>query len=111
MSPSNGAWTFNLLQAWPGEAGSRSSDLAIDAAGNLYGTTYEDGPTHSGTIFKLTPGSNGWTSTILYDFPDNGIYGAQPVGGVVLDSSGNLFGTTMYGGTADEGVIWEITQE
>lgn len=111
LSPSDGTWTLTVLQAWPGSVGSRSSDWAIDAAGNLYGTTYEYGPNNDGFIFKLSPGSNGWTTTIPYDFPDRGLYGSQPVGGVIVDSSGILYGTTVYGGSGGGGVVWQISQD
>jgi len=83
--------------------------LAMDAAGNLYGTTAAGGPAGNGTVFKLTAPKtkNGpWTETVLYSFgaaPD----GATPVGGVTLDASGNLYGTTSLGG-AGYGTVFEL---
>jgi uncharacterized repeat protein (TIGR03803 family) len=76
--------------------------VVFDKAGNLYGATYEGGSTCSspgcGTIFQLSPGSGGtWTETILYGF--NGNQGSRPEGGVIADKSGNLYGTTAYGGS------------
>lgn len=80
------------------------ASLVLDKEGNLYGTTYEGGdlscqaPYGCGTVFKVDPAGN---ETVLYSFtgayPD---YGLTPVGGLVRDKAGNLYGTTTYGGTA-----------
>jgi uncharacterized repeat protein (TIGR03803 family) len=78
--------------------------LAIDTAGNLYGTTT------SGTIFELTPGSDGhWKFTVLYIIP-GGANGEEPGAGVVLDKAGNLYGTTISGGSpdCDCGVVYKL---
>jgi uncharacterized repeat protein (TIGR03803 family) len=76
-----------------------STDLVIDAAGNLYGTTVEGGEFGGGTVFELSPdGSGGWTHTVLYSFLGTSD-GAQPYGGVTLDAQGNLYGTAVVGGT------------
>ena len=87
--------------------------LAIDAAGNLYGTTFAGGDLHRGSVYKLTPSGTGWTLTVLYSFT-NKDDGGYPVGGVTLDANGNLYGTTTYGGSGacnrGCGVIWKITQ-
>jgi uncharacterized repeat protein (TIGR03803 family) len=89
--------------------------LVFDSAGNLYGTTAAGGnissaqyPAGLGTVFKLSPGSGGkWEETILHDFGSIAD-GAAPEGGLYLDNSGNLFGTTA--GDANGGsVVFEIT--
>jgi hypothetical protein len=105
LSPSNGNWTFNLLYSFTGAAGPQGN-LAMDHAGNLYGTPLQDG-NGLGSVFKLTPSNGTWTETDLYDF--SGSDGANPMGGVTLDSNGNLFGTTAYGGAYSCGVAYEIT--
>src|ERR1019366_2845509 len=105
LSPSNGSWTFTLLYSFTGGGGPRGS-LTMDQAGNLYGTTLQDG-NGLGSVFKLTPSNGTWTETDLYDF--RGSDGEKPMGGVTLDSNGNLFGTTAYGGTNGCGVAYEIT--
>jgi uncharacterized repeat protein (TIGR03803 family) len=77
--------------------------LIVDAAGNFYGTTMKggSGKTHSGTVFKLDPQGN---ETVLYSFT-GGSDGGLPVSGLVMDSAGNLYGTTPWGGVNDcEGV-------
>lgn len=104
LTPSGGNWTFTLLHSFTGGGGPEDS-LTMDAAGNLYGTALIDGLNGVGSVFKLTPGSGGWTYVDLYDF-DNGDF---PSGNVILDSSGNLYSTTEYGGSGGQGVVWEIT--
>jgi uncharacterized repeat protein (TIGR03803 family) len=72
--------------------------LLLDSAGNLYGTTPYGG-SGVGVVFKLDSNGN---ETTLYTFPgpDTGPDGANPVGGLVADASGNLYGTTVHGGTS-----------
>jgi len=72
--------------------------LISDAAGNLYGVT-TDGGFGYGSVYELSPtGNGGWTATSLYLFQP-GEDGHYPVGGLVRDSSGNLYGTTEEGGS------------
>src|SRR3984957_16173269 len=73
------------------------TDLAIDGAGNLYGTSVQGGNFSSGTVFELTPSSAGWTHTVLYSFT-GGADGGEPYKGVTLDSAGDLYGTAVTGG-------------
>jgi len=82
-----------------------AAPLTSDAAGNLYGTTYQDGANNDGSVFKLTHGDSGWTYASLHDFGNND--GAFPLSNVVFDSSGNMFGTALGGSSG--GVVWEIT--
>lgn len=75
--------------------------LVADKAGNLYGTTELGGTHNQGTVFELSPDSGGtWTHRVLYSFA-GGTDGAQPHGGLALDSNGNLYGTTNFGGDAN----------
>ena len=82
--------------------------LVTDSAGNLYGTTYEGGASGWGSVFKLTPGGK---ETTLYSFagPSGGPDGAFPLGGLVVDSAGNLYGTTWQGGTSGEGTVFKVS--
>src|SRR5437764_1221846 len=84
---------------------SPQSALISDSAGNLYGTAVVGGVSSHclsgagcGVVFELTPTSNGWKATVLYDFcaVTNCTDGADPVGPLVFDAAGNLYGTT-YG--------------
>jgi uncharacterized repeat protein (TIGR03803 family) len=81
--------------------------LTIDRAGNFYGTTI--GNEYGGVVFKLSPGSGGtWSYTILHTFPGQGADGAYAYSGVILDADGNLYGTTYYGGTYNDGTVFEV---
>jgi uncharacterized repeat protein (TIGR03803 family) len=102
LSPSaHGIWTEKVLYSFNGDPNDGETPLAsliFDHTGHLYGTTGGGGAYEEGTVFELTPGSNGaWTETILYDFT-GGADGASPEANLVSDSSGNLYGTTEYGG-------------
>ena len=111
---SNGNWIlsrFLSLGSGGGDCGPQDA-LVMDSTGNLYGTTYCGGANGLGSVFKLTPSSGGWTYTDLHDF--GGSDGAYPSCSLVLDSSGNLYGTASQGGTGSActggcGVIFEIT--
>jgi uncharacterized repeat protein (TIGR03803 family) len=80
------------------------STLVADASGNLFGTTRSGGPGNDGTVFELPKGAS--TMTTLAAF--NGANGQGPEGGVVLDSSGNFYGTTYSGGTYGDGTVFEV---
>jgi uncharacterized repeat protein (TIGR03803 family) len=80
----------------------------MDVGGSLYDTTQCDGANNLGSVFKLTNSGGSWTYSSLHDFT-LGDDGGSPASSVILDTSGNLYGTTSYGGTKGQGVIWEIT--
>jgi uncharacterized repeat protein (TIGR03803 family) len=80
------------------------ASLAIDSKGNLFGTTYGGGASGDGTVFELAQGSG--TITTLTSF--NGTNGANPEGGLFVDSSGNVYGTTRSGGASNAGTIFEL---
>jgi uncharacterized repeat protein (TIGR03803 family) len=84
-----------------------SGALIIDKKGNLLGTTSADGAASGGTVYKLAPDG---TLTVLYAFCSQAgcSDGTEPVSGVLPDSSGNLFGTTPFGGSAGWGTVFEI---
>jgi len=110
LSPSGGGWQFNVLYNLEGsyEWGPQDS-LTMDSSGNLYGTTYKGGPNTAGTLFKLSPNNGQWIYNELYDFGNNS-GGCEPNGGVVLDSQGNIYGTTTACGADENGTVWEMTQ-
>ncbi len=115
LLPSGGNWMFALVHRLNG-GGGPEGNLVIDSAGNLYGTAYSDGAYGFGSVFKLKPANGGWTYTSLHDFTD-GSDGGYPIGGPTMDANGNLYGTTVSGGSQGGnchnsggcGVVWEIT--
>ena len=108
LSPAKDGWSFKVLASMAGSGGPVAS-LAMDGAGNLYGTNAMDGANGLGSVFKLTPGQQGWTYQDLHDFT-GGADGGYPGGGVIFDNAGNMFGTATTGGAGNWGVVYEITQ-
>ena len=85
--------------------------LIMDAAGNLYGTTYWGGIRGSGMVFELTPNeSGGWTEKVLHSF-GNRADGAGPTGGLIFDAANNLYGTTEQGGIHGYGAVFQLTPQ
>lgn len=109
-----GAWKEVMLRRFkPGTSGAAEPLAGVNfgRGGNLYGTTAGGGNSGSGTIFQLAPGSNGkWAETVLYHFRDD-TDGAHPLGGLVFDANGNLFGTASGGGSAGGGTLFRLRPE
>jgi uncharacterized repeat protein (TIGR03803 family) len=82
------------------------SNLIQDAAGNLYGTTSGGGTYGAGTVFKITPEKR---ESVLYSFTA-GTDGGMPMGGLVRDKLGNLYGTTESGGSAGLGNVFRLSK-
>jgi len=80
------------------------SALVRDSAGNLYGTTTQGGSVGAGVVFKVDPSG---TETVLHNFA-GGTDGVDPVGGLLLDKAGNLYGTTSQGGSSNDGIVFKI---
>ena len=105
------AWTesvsYSFLGGGDGAAPSYG-DLVFDASGDIYGTTAAGGAKSVGTVYELKPSGNSYTESVLYTF-QGGIDGAMPFSDLVLDGSGNLYGTTTKGGSAGGGTVFELT--
>jgi uncharacterized repeat protein (TIGR03803 family) len=83
-----------------------SGGLIFDAEGNLYGVTSEGGKVNCGTVFKLAPSG---TETVLHSFCSNGeTDGARPSGNLIMDAKGNLYGTTLVGGSEGSGTVFKV---
>lgn len=112
LSPQgNGTWMLDVLHVFlaNGSDGfSPGGELLFDSAGNLYGTTSSGGAYDEGTVFELTPNGKKWTETILHSFKQDGIDGRGPNSALITDSAGNLYGTTVYGGVDDQGVVFQL---
>src|SRR5258708_30314985 len=88
--------------------------LVADRAGNLYGTTFGGGAGNWGMVFQLSPPAvkdGAWTETILHSFSLSLTHGVGPSGGLILDSSGNIYGTTWLGGPSGGGVVFELSPQ
>jgi uncharacterized repeat protein (TIGR03803 family) len=89
-----------------------TSGLVLDAAGNIYGTTFSGGFEYLGTAYELSPNSDGsWTEKVLHYFGKTPNDGQSPAAGMVLDSAGNLYGTTEVGGTNKTGTVFELSPQ
>ena len=132
LTPSGSGYRERVLYAFQGgsDGAAPIGNLLLDASGALYGTTDLGGGSAAcvgapsftigcGTVFKLTPSPSGYTETILHSF-QGGEDGALPADSLIADSSGNLYGTTQFGGgttncapspsgTPGCGVVFEVT--
>lgn len=107
LTPSNGGWTFSVLYAFsPSNYAGPYDTPTLDAAGNVYAAACGEGAGDDGEVFKLTPSNGGWAYTSV---SFNGSNGECPIGSVVLDTGGNIYGTTGLGGAYGDGTVWEIT--
>ena len=99
LKRSGNQWKEKTIHAFTGSDGANpASNLVWDSAGNLYGTTVQGGRYNEGVVFELKPTASGrWKETVLYNFP-GGVLGAYPYSGLILDTAGNLYGTTYQGG-------------
>lgn len=100
LTATGAGWTFALIYGGT----LVGSDLLMDAAGNLYGTS--NGPYGYGSVFQLAPWNGTWTYYDLYDF--TGGDGSGPSGSLVLDTNSNLYGVTSQGGANGDGVVFEL---
>ena len=86
------------------DGGGPHGSVVLDAAGNLYGTAQMGGAFGSGVVFKLDTAGN---EIVLHAFRGGGD-GVQPVGSLLLDKAGNLYGVTFSGGSAGQGILFRI---
>jgi uncharacterized repeat protein (TIGR03803 family) len=108
LAPGGTETVMHIFQGSSSDGGNPRGGVIIDQAGNLYGTTFMGGASNLGTVFEI---SSSGAETILHSFA-GGSDGANPQAGLVMDTSGNLYGTTEGGGgTANSGTVFEITPE
>ena len=106
----NGSWQERVLRNFTGSKGGANpaAGLIFDQNGNLCGTTIRGGPHEHGVAFRLEPNTGGgWHETVLVYFNEHP--GAVPYSGLILDTLGNLYGTTFGQGAFDPGSVYEIT--
>ncbi len=114
LTPSGSKYGFGVIFAFDGTNGSfpyeKFGHLEVDSAGDIFGTAGHGGPNgdcECGTVFKLSAGSFFYTDLHVFG---EGTDGAFPQGGVSVDSRGNLYGTTIEGGSGNGGygTVWQI---
>jgi len=120
LTPVSGGWQETVLHEFTGKNGSLPWAGLVSDGTNLYGTTWQGGTLSEcggsgcGVVFKLSPSTTGWQETVLHIF-SGGKDGANPRDGLILDASGNLYGTTSQGGIAADcgghgcGVVFELS--
>jgi uncharacterized repeat protein (TIGR03803 family) len=120
LSPTmGGTWTGKILYSFKGGAEDGNlpfGGIVLDAARNIYGTTAYGGAANSGIVYELVApvGKGNYKEKVLWSF--NGTDGESPYGSVVLNRAGNLYGTTLYGGSnwhgvpSGNGVVFELTR-
>jgi uncharacterized repeat protein (TIGR03803 family) len=115
LTPTATGWSESVIYSFPGGASGFNPNYAgvvVDSSGNLYGTTYSGGTSSSacnegcGVVFELSPTSSGWVETVIHSF--TGADGSNPGGGLIFDSSGNLYGVTGLGGPSGTGVVFKL---
>src|SRR5271165_6010457 len=124
LQPGSSNWTEAVLYDFCSQSGCTDgadpkAGLVIGQSGELYGTA-AGGTYGGGVIYKLTPSSGGWNEAVIHSFqysyyrhPAPG--GSNPYAGLILDASGNLYGTTAEGGANCSGwscgVVYELTRK
>ncbi len=107
---SSGAYTENLLYTFMGTDGAYPyAGLTMDSSGNLYGTTLSGGACGNGTVFELVYSSGIYIEKVLHSFRCTSSDGSAPYAGLVMDSAGNLYGTTESEGVSGNyGIVFEL---
>ncbi len=105
-------WMETVLHAFEGSpndgADPGNGDVLFDQAGNIYGTAITGGADDFGAVYELTPSGSGWQESVLHSFSFSD--GAFPFAGVISDNAGNLYGTTLAGGSSTYGTVFELMQ-
>jgi uncharacterized repeat protein (TIGR03803 family) len=117
LTPTDSGWVETVLYSFCSQTNcadgtNPQGGVIMDAAGNLYGTATGGGSSlQAGVAFELTPTDTGWTETVLYSFcsQTNCADGRNPRAGVIMDTAGNLYGTTNQGGASNGGIVFALT--
>jgi len=112
-SQPGGAWTYTVIHKFAGgkDGATPATTMALDASGNLYGTTWNGGSSSCylgcGTVFKLAPpsGSGAWKETILHDWANSG---QAPNASIVVFNKGLLYGTSEFLGSSNDGTVFSM---
>jgi uncharacterized repeat protein (TIGR03803 family) len=105
------AWKDRDIYTFTNNGGGENpyAGLIMTAKGTFYGTAIESGPDDGGVAYELVRGKNRqWKQTVLHAFGTTGD-GNAPYGGLIADTSGKLFGTTVFGGANNAGTVYELS--
>lgn len=93
-------YTKTTLYAFRGypDAGQPNGPIVIDSSGTIYGSSQFGGASNNGAVFKVAPSGSGYSESLIYSFPGS-TGGQMPEAGVAIDKSGDIYGTTGYGGS------------
>jgi uncharacterized repeat protein (TIGR03803 family) len=107
----DGTWAEQVIYSFNfTDGGLPYSGLIADSHGNLYGETEAGGTFGFGTVYELSPGSNGtWTQKVIYSFAGGTDAGSPLEENLAFDSKGNLYGATAYFGAYSDGAVFELT--
>jgi len=111
LTKSKKGWTEKVLHSFggSGDGSYPYAGVMLDALGNLYGTTSIGGAVGYGSVYRLKLTKNTWTETLLYSFTDqNGDGSGMYYVNLISDAAGNLYGATAFGGTNNNGTVWEL---
>ena len=110
LSPNgSGGWNETVLHSFSGPPDAANpifAPVVFDWGGNLYGTTGYGGWDNLGALYELSPAGASWTEAVLYSFGTDWYY---PTAGLIMDSAGNLYGTTVWGGDGNCGTVFEMS--
>jgi len=108
LSPTHNGWTMSVQFNFLGTYGRNpQGGVVFDAAGNMYGVTSAGGASDDGAVYELTNIGSEWGEYLLHSF-NHQTDGVTPTGNLVMDASGNLYGTTT-GDAVTEGNVWELS--
>jgi uncharacterized repeat protein (TIGR03803 family) len=111
LMKSKKGWSEKLLHSFgaTGDGAYPYAGVMLDALGNLYGTTSIGGVVGYGSVYRLTLQNKAWTETLLYSFTNqNGDGSGMYYVNLISDATGNLYGATAFGGTNNNGTVWEL---
>ncbi len=117
VSPNGqGGWSGTVIHTYAGppkDGAQPSGTPVVGKDGSLYGTTRSGGANNFGTVYRLTPITKGkkkgtWKEKILYSFKGGTKDGSSPFAGITFDAAGNIYGTTITGGTTGVGTVYEL---
>jgi hypothetical protein len=111
LTPSGGSWSENVLHNFvfgPNDGQTPQAGVVLEGASTLYGTTTGGGHYSGGTVFELGRSGSGWIESLIHSFHPV-TDGNTPIG-ISMDSAGNLYGGTLFGGPDTFGTVWQLSQ-